>query len=813
MRTNRAQHRRVVGAVCAAFIACAIAIAPAQAQVRYQEPAEAITALVDAAPTPLVTVSPDHQWMLFLELPSLPSIEELAQPELRIAGLRINPRTNGRSRSRYSTGLRLKSIDGNTERAITGVPEGARIQTAQFSPDSSRIALSLVRKDRIEQWVADIATGKARRATDVSLNAIYGNPCSWLSDSQSLVCRTIPAGRGAPPAKSLVPSGPVTQENIGRRAPARTYQDLLKSSHDEDLFDYFATSQVTLVSLEGEDLTFGARGAYRRVVPSPSGKLLLVETIHKPYSYLVPASRFPYRVEVWDLEGNVVKEIADRPLADDVPVAFGSVRTGPRSFGWRADVPATLYWAEAQDGGDAGQEADVRDKVFTLSAPFDGEPRELITLALRYSGIQWGNDGLALVNEFWWKTRRRRVWKIEPGKSKTTPKMLFDLSTEDRYANPGTPMMTPNAAGKYVLLTDHEDDAIFLRGSGASPEGNRPFLDEYIISRGESIRIWRSEGEQYEWLVDILDLKSAAALTRRESVDEPPNYFIRDLRSDKLTQLTKFKHPTPQLRGVYKEMIKYKRDDGVELSGTLYLPPGKTPADGPFPVLMWAYPREYKSAASAGQVRRSPYRFTRIRPTSSLIYLAAGYAVFDDPIMPIVGEGDEEPNDTYVKQLVASAQAAIDTLVDRGVADRDRVAIAGHSYGAFMVANLLAHSDLFAAGVARSGAYNRTLTPFGFQAEQRTYWQAPEIYFNMSPFMHADKVNEPILMIHGQADNNSGTFPIQSERFYHALKGHGAIARLVMLPHESHGYRARGSVLHMLWETIEWLDKYVARKR
>ena len=567
------------------------------------------------------------------------------------------------------------------------------------------------------------------------------------------------------------------------------------------------------MGLDGATQVIGRRGIHSEISLSPDGKYLLVETIHRPYSYLVPRGRFPYRVEVWNFEGNVVKQIADLPLAENVPVPRGSVPTGPRNFGWRADVGAELYWTEAQDGGDAGRKAEVRDKVFTLAAPFDGEPRSLATLGLRFAGVRWANDDLALVSEFWWQTRRRRTWRVRPGSPEADPEPVFDYSTEDRYNNPGTPLMRPNPWGKSVLFTDENGDAVFLRSQGASPEGNRPFLDKYSLSRKESVRLWRSEAPLYEWPFVMIDAKEGLLVTRRESVDEPPNYFLRKLGKDEMTQLTRIPHPTPKLKGLHKELIRYKRADGVELSGMLYLPPGKKPEDGPFPVLMWAYPREYKSAASAGQVRRSPYRFTRISPTSSLIYLAAGYAIFNDPIMPIIGEGEKEPNDSYVEQLVSSAEAAVDELVERGIADRKRIAIAGHSYGAFMVANLLAHSDVFATGVARSGAYNRTLTPFGFQAEQRTFWEAPEIYFRMSPFMHADRVNEPILLIHGGADNNSGTFPIQSERFYHALKGHGAKARLVMLPHESHGYRARESVLHMLWETTHWLETYVGRRK
>ncbi|MFQ5421974.1 MAG: alpha/beta hydrolase family protein, partial [Anaerolineae bacterium] len=476
---------------------------------------------------------------------------------------------------------------------------------------------------------------------------------------------------------------------------------------------------------------------------------------------------------------------------------------------WRSDAPATLYWAEAQDGGNPRKKAEIRDHIYTLSAPFSGKPKFLTELGNRYSGIQWGNDKLALVSEWWWPTRKIRTWIIQPDAAKVTKDLLFDYSWQDRYNAPGNPMMKINSYGHSVLLTGNKGRTLYLTGSGASPEGDRPFLDELNLATKKTTRLWRSQAPYYEQPTRLLDVGKMRLLTRRESKKEPPNYFIRDLKKDQISQLTHFPHPTPALADVQKEMIRYERADGVTLTANLYLPPGYKPEDGPLPMFMWAYPREFKSAKAAAQVIGSPHRFVRVSPTSAIVWLAMGYAVLDGPTMPIIGEGDKEPNDTYVEQLVASAKAAVEEVVRRGVAEPGRIAIGGHSYGAFMTANLLAHSDLFSAGVARSGAYNRSLTPFGFQAEERTFWEAPEIYFAMSPFMHANKVNEPILLIHGEADNNSGTFPIQSKRFYAAIKGHGGKARLVMLPHESHGYRARESILHTLWETNRWLEKYV----
>jgi dipeptidyl aminopeptidase/acylaminoacyl peptidase len=469
---------------------------------------------------------------------------------------------------------------------------------------------------------------------------------------------------------------------------------------------------------------------------------------------------------------------------------------------------------EAQDGGDPKKEAKVRDKMFFKTAPFKSEAQEGLSFELRYGGITWGNDQLAMTSEWQWETRREVTSSWNPSDPSEGKKVIFDRSWEDRYNSPGGFETHRNKYGRGVLLTSDEGKTLYLSGQGASPEGNRPFVDKFDLATKKSTRLWRSEAPYYEIPVEVLDIEKGSILTRRESKEDPPNYFIKDIISNKNEQLTFFKNPYESLKGVKKELVKYKRKDGIELTGTMYTPSGYDPEkDGRLPVLMWAYPREYKSANAASQVSDSPYEFTRLYWASPIFWVTKGYAIFDDFGMPIVGEGDEEPNENFREQLVMDAEAAIDKIVDMGIADKNRLVVGGHSYGAFMTANLLAHSDLFAAGIARSGAYNRTLTPFGFQSEERTFWETPETYFNMSPFVHADKIKDPLLLIHGNADNNSGTYPMQSERFYAALKGHGATVRLVMLPHESHGYQARESIMHMLWEMTEWMDKHVKEKK
>ncbi len=773
----------------ALFVACSTGtwggVASAGGRPEYRIPPTAIADLIDALPTPAVNLGPNRQWLLLMQQPSLPPISEISQPELRLAGIRINPRTNGPSRTRHYRSLTLQRVSDGEQRPVLGLPADARVGSVQWSPDGRKIAFTITQDTGVALWVADPATGEARAITEPRLMTAYGRPYHWISDSRTLICRFVSKERGDPPQEPQVPKGPVVQENIGKKAPTRTYQDLLQNPHDEALFEHYLTSRVVQVTLDGTVTPIGSEGIIARATPSPDGKYVLVESIHRPYSYLVPIRRFPERVEIMDRSGKVVRLLADLPLAEQIPVAFGAVPVGPRSFGWRADQPATAYWTEAQDGGDPNTAAEVRDRVYTLSEPFDGDPVELVALGLRYGGLEWGHETLALVSEWWWDNRKTRTWIIDPSAPGSAPKLLFDRSFEDRYNDPGDPVFTDTPQGTSVMLTTDNGNTIFLRGRGASPEGDRPFLDRLDLRTKKSDRLWQSEAPYYEYPVDLLDAEAPAVLTRRESISEPPNYFVRNIATGDLRAVTDFPHPAPQLAEVYKEQIRYQRADGIQLTATIYLPPGMQPEDGPWPMLVWAYPQEFKSADAAGQVTDSPYRFVRTGWYSSLLWLVHGYAVLDDPSLPIVGEGDAEPNDTYVEQLVAGAKAAIDEAVRRGVADRDRVAVGGHSYGAFMTANLLAHCDLFRAGIARSGAYNRTLTPFGFQSEERTFWEAPEVYFELSPFTHADKINEPILLIHGEADNNSGTFPLQSKRFYHALKGQGATVRLVMLPHES----------------------------
>ena len=798
------------------FCCAANAQQPAQEQQPvlhgYQKAPQPIHELLNAPPTPLVQVSPDGQWLLAADRLANPPISDLAQPMLRIAGLRINPSTNGRHHPPRFVRLRLYSTTGGPENEID--VRNAYLSLPEWSQDSRHFAFTNTTENGIELLVGQV-NAHTSTIPKVKINAIMGEPLQWMPDGTTLLVETVPATRGNPPAEPKTPDGPIIQESDGKRAPVRTYEDLLENPHDEALFDYYATAQLALVK-NGAVTPVGKPAIFSRIDPSPDGKHLLVVRIQHPYSYIMPESDFPREVEIWDLSGKVEHKIASLPLADHVPIE--GVLTGPRDYQWVPSQPATLVWAEALDGGDPKTKAEFRDKLMLLRAPFTDQPQELAKFEQRFvpagggfggfgrgSAIEWTENGLGLAHDYNRDRRWTRTFLIDIAKPGEQPKLISERSIRDRYRDPGSPLMRTLPNGKRVMR--QSGSAIFLAGAGASQKGEFPFLDRFDLDTLKSERIFQCGDGQYESVVALLSEDGTKFLTRHESPTDPPNYFVRTANSAEKKAVTDFPDPAPQLHGITKQLVTYKRNDGVQLSFTLYLPANYKKGER-LPTIVWAYPLEFNDAATASQVSGSPYHFTTITGISQLFLVTQGYAILDNATMPVVGD-PETMNNTYVEQIVASAKAAIDKAVEMGVTDPNRVGVGGHSYGAFMTANLLAHSDLFRAGVARSGAYNRTLTPFGFQSERRTIWEAPDMYIKVSPFMQADKIKHPILLIHGMADDNSGTFPIQSERMYQAIKGNGGIVRYVQLPYEAHGYLARESTEHTLWEMVTWFDKWV----
>jgi dipeptidyl aminopeptidase/acylaminoacyl peptidase len=778
------------------------------AQGTYQKPPPEVLDVLKAPAPPVVSLSPACDRLLVVDRERYPSISELAQPMLGLAGERINPQNRGPHRAPQYTGITLQTVPAGEKTAVK-LPPGSRLGPPSWAPDGSRFAFALYQPARVELWVADAKTGMARRMNGIVLNAAFGSPFQWMPDARTLLCRTIPEGQGTAPAAPATPIGPNIQESHGKAAPVRTYQDLLKNAHDEALFEFHATSQLVMVdAATSRKRSLGKPGLFSVIDPAPGGEFFLVTTIRKPFSRLLRARGFPSEIAVWDKAGKAVHTVATLPSHEGVPIE--GVLAGPRHVRWRATAPATLIWAEALDGGDPKAKAPYRDRLLSLSVPFRGEPAELTRFEHRYTGaILWGErDGLAFVSDYDRERRWQRTFLIKTDRPGDPSRLVWERSIRDRYRHPGTPLMRTLPNGERVLW--QAGNSIFLAGSGASPGGDFPFLDKFDLETFQSERLFQSDNGSFESVVALVSTEPAGGvrfITEHETPSAPLNHRIRTAGASDVTALTQFPDPTPQLRKITKRLVTYQRADGVPLSFTLYLPPDYQPGQR-LPTLVWAYPLEYNDADTAGQVSGSTNRFTSFGGSSHLFFLLHGYAVLDGTTMPIVGS-PETMNDTFIEQIVASARAAIDKAVELGVTDPDRVAVGGHSYGAFMTANLLAHSDLFRAGIARSGAYNRTLTPFGFQGERRTFWEAPEIYARLSPFMHANQIDEPILLIHGEHDDNAGTFPIQSERLYQAIKGNGGKVRYVTLPFESHGYAARESIEHTLYEMLAWCDRHV----
>ena len=769
--------------------------APAPAT-NYLTPPKVIADIMDAVPLPGVSLSPDRSMMLLSYRRSMAAIAEVAAPFHRLAGVRINPRNNGPRVLNGPTRIALKNMSTGVERNLL-LPTGGTY-AASFSPDGKKIAITVTMSNSIQLYLADAASAQVKPLLAGGINGLAGG-CSWRDDSSGFLCRLIPTGRGPEPRPPAVPSGPNVQENAGRAAPTATYEDLLKNPHDEALYEYYFTSQLAWVDLAGVKTPVGKPAIYSGAGISTDGNWLVVTRVKRPFSYVVTAGQFPRDVELWDKSGTLLRKLADVPMADTFP--RNGVFPGPRGFFWNPLEPATLIYVEALDMGDPANKVPFRDRLLALKAPFAGQPAELFQLQWRAAGMQFAEKGAIFVSESDRDTRMRRTW-LYPSGFDSTPAKIWELHQQDRYGDPGSPMSRPTT-GNIIQA----GDTVYLSGAGASPRGARPFLDRFNLKTLKAERIWQCDDNGYESVVALLDDNAGSFITRRETRTEPPNYFIRDTGARTLKAVTAFKDPHPQISAVSRQFVTYQRKDGVQLNGTIYLPTDYRPGTR-YPMFIWAYPAEFTGADVAGQVSSNENRFTTVSGASHLLLLTQGYAVFDNPTMPIIGPG-ETANDTYVDQLVASAQAAIDKAVDMGIADRDRIGVGGHSYGAFMTANLLANSRLFRAGVARSGAYNRSLTPFGFQNERRNFWEVPEVYARMSPFWHANQVKDPILLIHGEMDDNSGTFPIQSERFYMALKGFGATVRYVTLPYEAHGYAAAESNKHVVTETLNWLDRYV----
>lgn len=781
-----------------------------QENLGYQKPSKEILDLVDAPLAPSVIMTDDGAYMIMLYRDTYKTIAELSETELRLAGLRINPKTNIGSRTNYYTNITIKSSKDKEVKNVTGLPNNPRIANLTFSPDQSKIAITNTTDNGVELWVLDLEKASVKKLTDATINANLGDVINWFKDGSSILVKMLPKNRKPLiDSNESIPTGPTIASNDGKEAQNRTYQDLLKNPNDEFNFEQLALAELYKVGLDGSSQKWKSAEMYRSISFSPDGAYVMVVTIQRPFSYLVTYSRFPSTTTIYTKDGSVVQQVLEVPLIEDLPKGFMAERIGMRDLSWRSDKPNTLIYAQVLDGGDPENKVAYRDEVFQLEAPFKGAGKSILKTKNRFSGIQWGTDEIAIAFDYWWNDRNTKTYVFNPSDATQEPVLIADRNYQDVYSDPGNFVTKRNNYGAIVLALDNKN--AFLTGEGYTENGQFPFVDQLHLETLQKTRLYTSAiPDKKESLIEYNPEKDQL-LVRIESKSEYPNYYYRELKNKKdAQQLTFFENPFKSIANVHKEVITYKRDDGLELTGTLYLPVGyDMKKKEKKPMILWAYPREFKDKNSASQNTQNPNEFTYPYWGSPIYWVAKGYVILDDAAFPIIGEKDEEPNDTFRKQLVANAKAAIDAVDSLGYIDRKKVAVGGHSYGAFMVANLLSHSNLFAAGIARSGAYNRTLTPFGFQSEERNYWQAPEVYNAMSPFMHADKMKTPLLLVHGEADNNSGTYPMQSERYFNALKGLGATVRLVMFPKESHGYRAKESILHLLWEQDQWLEHYL----
>ena len=790
----------------------------------YDKPPQNVLDVLHAPSPPSPYVSPTRDRILLVSWVTYPPISQVAEPFLRLAGVRVEPRTRRKHDTRGGYGIApcassftLVDIATSRETPVT-LPAGGCADGVTWAADGKRFAFRNTAADAVELWVCDAATGATGKADGVRLNPMLGSSLQWMPDQTTLLVKLVPADAGPAPAASVDADGPSIQETTGQAGESSTYEtrDTLNGKHDEDLFDYYASSQLALVdSVSGGITPLGKPAIITDVDPSPDGQDLLVTTIHKPYSYVTTYPNFAHDVDLWDRTGRKIRTIASLPLADRVPIA--GVPTGPRDHSWRPTEAATLVWAEALDGGDWNVTVPARDKVMMLSAPFTGEAAEIARTEQRFEGFDWSEKrGVALLHEYDENKHWQKTFLVDVEHPAPKPALIWDLSSDERYKDPGRPVYESLGNGQLVMRQD--GDSIYLEGEGASLDGDRPFLDRFDLKTRTSVRLFRSDKTAFEYFLAFGDAPGRTLLTWRQSQKDPPNAMLRTIGepipqapageatvASTLRAVTHVPDPAPAVRAIKQRLVKYKRKDGTQLSFNLLTPPGYKEGTR-VPAILYAYPLDYASTATAGQISGSEQRFMRIEDYRLL--LLSGYAIIDNAAFPIVGD-PKKAYDTYLDQLVEDAHAAVETAVGTGVVDPDRIGVTGHSHGALMTANLIAHTDLFRAGVATSSSYNKTLTPFGFQNERRSVWKGQSVYLKVSPFFFADKIKLPLLIMHGTDDANPGTTPLQAVKLYEAIRGNGGTARLVMLPHEPHWYSSMESNEQLAYEELRWFDTYV----
>ena len=548
------------------------------AQEKYSKPPKDIEAVLTAQQSPTVSVNPTHDYMMLEQGQRYPSIADLSEPMLRLAGLRINPRTNGPHRDPRIVSLTVKKIGGSEIKVAT--PADARLSGVAWSEDGKRFAYTNTTNHGIELWTGVTATGATSKVPGVLLNTACsagagggpggggrggrggggGGPVRWINGGKSLLVRTSPAGRGKAPALDAPPEGPSIQQSLtGAKGQVATLEDLLKTQQDEKLYEYYCTAQISVVDPStGNANAIGKPGIFSTVDLSPDGKHLLTARIHRPFSYLYSQQAFPKDVEVWDIAGKLEFKLAKVPLADSLPLE--SVQTGPRGWEWHPLEPATVIWWEALDGGLTRQPAKERDKIVKLAAPFTASPTEVLRTEQRFGGMQFSESGkYVFIRESDGGRGRNRTSVMTDGGK---PEVLWSLNSRERYKDPGT-VMSKSVHGHQVVIENN--GVVLLDGLGSSDQGDHPFLDRFDLKTKKAERIFQCDNSSYEQVTTLLDENGNRFITRWETPTDPPNYFIRSASvAGEKKAITNFPDPAPQIRNIKKELVKYKRPDGVD---------------------------------------------------------------------------------------------------------------------------------------------------------------------------------------------------------------------------------------------------------
>jgi hypothetical protein len=323
------------------------------------------------------------------------------------------------------------------------------------------------------------------------------------------------------------------------------YEDLLKNEYDAAKLRHFLTVEVLRVDATSSrpaarsvPQCAGGR-LVRDLQSSPCGRFALAQMTAE-FSYSVPIGRFGKDVEIWDLESNgegdggVVVGVATLPVDDEIPLSYDACSRHPRKFHFHPCLDHAVVYAVATDGGiglnerfDGGEERDaVYCRVLDAGTMALGDPTKLIGLEWRYSDLDYTESGLGIVDEYRWSDRMEKKWILDDATG--TKRLLWERSWEDRYTAPGRPLMRRGSRGQFFVVQPTET-SMYLQGAGASPLGDRPFLDllDFSMEKARTTRLWRSaaplDGE-----LDPSKEVNGVAPTKREDIYESLVCMLKD---------------------------------------------------------------------------------------------------------------------------------------------------------------------------------------------------------------------------------------------------------------------------------------------